>query len=161
MEENNSNIVSEPVAVGLTNSYVDVMTMLHTMPITRKVKQQVAIRLVKELSEPSLSNAFDRLDELSHLQDGWAGEGSYAISRQVINNLKSVLLISEDEDWRGWMIGPDVNATIGLQSKSSDGSISVGTGEFSYYAEIDGQEIHASHVPFTPEALLAVMRKIA
>jgi hypothetical protein len=117
-------------------------------------EQQVA-------TEVNLSKAFDRLDHLATLEDGWAGKGSYAISPQVLSNLRSVLFISEDADWRDWMIGPDVNATLGLQSKKTGGSISLGANEFSYYVSKNGQELHDSHVPFTSRSLLDVMRKIA
>ena len=117
-------------------------------------EQQVA-------TEINLSKAFDRLDHLATLEDGWAGKGSYAISPQVLDNLRSVLFISDDADWRDWMIGPDVNATLGLQSKKSGGSISLGADEFSYYASKDGKEFHESHVPFSSMSLLEVMRKIA
>jgi hypothetical protein len=59
------------------------------------------------------------------------------------------------------MIGPDVNATLSLQSKKTGGSISLGANEFSYYVSKNGQELHDSHVPFTSRSLLDVMRKIA
>ena len=80
-------------------------------------EQQVA-------TEVNLSKAFDRLDHLATLEDGWAGKGSYAVSPQVLSNLRSVLFISEDADWCDWMIGPDANATLSLQSKKTGGSIS-------------------------------------
>jgi hypothetical protein len=109
----------------------------------------------------TLSRAFDRLDHIATLEDGWAGKGSYAISPDVLNNLRSVLFVSDDADWRDWIIGPDVNATLGLQSKKSGGSISLGAKEFSYYVSKDGKELHDSHVAFSAKALLDVMRKIA
>ena len=71
---------SEPAAAYGTNSYVDVMNFLHSMPISRNVKRQVAIRLVKEVSEPALADAFDKLDELSRLPEDWDGEGALPIS---------------------------------------------------------------------------------
>ena len=160
MCETGSFIASEPAPAYRTNSYADVMTFLHSMPITRKVKREVAMRLVKEVSEPALADAFDKLDEIAQLSDGWAGVGSYAVSRQVINNLKSVLLISEDEDWQDWLIGPDVNATVGLQSKKNRAMISIGREEYSYYVVKQGERIAGSHVPFSPESFLETMRRI-
>jgi hypothetical protein len=117
-------------------------------------EQQVA-------TEVNLSKAFDRLDHLATLEDGWAGKGSYAVSPQVLSNLRSVLFISEDAAWCDWMIGPDVNATLGLQSKKTGGTISLGANEFSYYVSKNGEELHESHVPFTSESFLDVMRKIS
>ena len=160
MAESTSHIASEPVLAYSTNTYADVMTMLHSMPMDPQVKEQVGRRLVLEVTGRNLSKAFSRLDHLAGLQDGWAGDGSYAVSHRVLNNLKSVLLISDDDDWKDWMIAPDVNATLVLQSKQSNGCISVGTDEFSYYAEKDGREYHASHEQFSPDAVLEIMRTI-
>ena len=161
MSDIGANTVNEPAPAYGTNSYMAVMNYLHSMPISRKVKEQVAYRLVKEVSEPALSEAFDKIDEMSLLKDGWAGEGSYAVSRRVLNNLRSVLLISDNEDWTDWMMGPDVNATVGLQSKTHRALMSLGAEEFSYYVEIQGKEIADSHVTFVPETFLRTMRQIA
>ena len=143
-----------------TNSYMDVMNLIHSMPITRKVKRQVAIRLVQEVSEPALADAFDRLDELSHLSDDWDGEGALKISPRVMKNMKDVLLISNNEDWENWMFGPEANATIGLQSKQSRACVSLGAKEFSYYVRKDGERKAASHVDFSPSVFLDILREI-
>lgn len=152
--------VSEPAIAFGTNSYIEVMNFLHSMPITRKVKRQVAIRLVKEVSEPALADAFDKLDELSQLKKDWDGEGALPISPRVLKNMKDVLLISDNDDWENWMFGPEVNATIGLQSKNSRACVSLGAEEFSYYVRKNGERIAASHVPFTPTEFLNMLREI-
>ena len=77
MEQCNTTVANEPnVAYGV-NSYADVMYLLYTMPITAEVKEQVGRRLVREASEPALAKVFATIDELSKLEDGWAGNGSY------------------------------------------------------------------------------------
>lgn len=143
------------------NSYVDVMTLLHSIPITPEVKETIGRRLVKEVTEPALANAFAQIEKLSALRKGWAGKGSLAISSVVLKNLKQVLLISENADWTEWTISPDVNATVGLQSKNALSLMSLGTKEFSYYSDKNGQEQGENHVPFSPEAFLKIMRHIA
>jgi len=160
METTDIMTANEPVAAYGTNSYADVMNFLHTMPMSADVKEKVGRRLVQEATEKHLAKAFARLDHLATLEDGWAGDGSYAISRRVLNNVKSVLLISNDEDWKEWIIGPDVNATLTIQTKSSQAAISLGTQEFSYYAEKGDKKYRASHVPFTPAAFLQTMHTI-
>ena len=160
MENTTPNITTEPVPSYGTNSYQDVMNFLHSMPISRKVKRQVAIRLVQEVSEPALADAFDRLDELSQLPSDWDGEGALPISPRVIKNMKDALLISNNEDWENWMIGPEVNACIGLQSRQSKACVSLGSNEFSYYVRKDGQRIAASHVEFTPSIFIDTLREI-
>ncbi|MBO7139413.1 MAG: hypothetical protein J6W19_02395 [Prevotella sp.] len=161
MEQDNKTTANEPMIAYGANSYADVMCLLYTMPITPEVKERVGRRLVKEVSEPALANAFAKIDELGKLEDGWAGDGSYAISKRVLNNLKRVLLISENDDWTEWMIGPDVNATVGLQSKKNRAIISLGTDEYSYYVRKNGKRMGNSHIKFTPESFLNVMHEIA
>ena len=98
MEEKEKYIASEPVVARPLTSYNDAMMMIHTMHLSREDKERVGRRLLLETTEENLSKAFDRLDHLSTLVDGWAGDGSMSISRQVINNLKNVLLLSDDKD---------------------------------------------------------------
>jgi hypothetical protein len=160
MEDNSQFSVKEPTAAYGINSYADVMYFLHTMRISPEVKEQVGHRLVLEVTAKNLAKAYARLDHLAELEEDWDGEGALPISRQVLNNIKSVLLISGDEDWKEWMIGPEPNATLGLQSKATDACISIGAEEYSYYGEIKGKEYHGNHVAFTPSAFLETMREI-
>lgn len=156
----NNHIVQDPIGAYGTNSYADVMSFLHTMRISPEVKEQVGRRLVLEVTSKNLAKAYARLDYLATLEKNWDGEGALPISRQVLNNVKSVLLISGDEDWKEWMIGPEPNSTLGLQSKATDACISIGSNEYSFYAEIGGKEYHGNHVEFTPSAFLDTMREI-
>ena len=160
MEDNSQLTVNEPNGGYSTNSYSDVMYFLHTIRMSPEVKEKVGHRLVLEVSSKNLTKAYDRLDYLASLEKDWDGEGALPISRQVLNNVKNVLFISEDEDWQDWMIGPDTNAALGLQSKVTDACISVGDKEYSFYADINGVEYHGNHVAFTPSAFLDTMREI-
>ena len=160
MSEKYPQIASEPAPAYGTNSYMDVMTFLHSMPMTHKVKEQVALRLVKEVTEPALSRAFDTVDELSRLQENWDGEGALPISPRVLRNIKDVLLISDNSDWENWMMGPETNATIGLQSKLSRALVSLGAGEFSYFVRKSGERMAGSHVKFSPSVFLKTLREI-
>lgn len=161
MSESSSHIASEPASGYRMNSYTDIMSMLHAMPMDQQVKEQVGRRLVLEVEGKNLSRAFARLDHLARLKRDWDGRGALPISRRVLNNVKSVLSISSDDDWKEWMIGPDTNATLGLQSKTTMACISVGAEDYSYYAEVDGKEYYGNHLNFTPESLLETMRSIA
>ncbi len=141
-------------------SYLDVMAYIHSAPITWEEKKDIGLRLIEETSEPALKGAYDKIEELSRLESNWAGEGTLPISPKVLDNIKRVLFISKNSDWTEWMIGPDVNATIGLQSKTNRALMSLGTTEFSYYVRKNGERIAASHVDFTPEVFLETMHKI-
>ena len=153
-------LASEPVVQPTTTSYTDVMNYLHSIRITREDKERVAKRLALESSGQNLSRAYSRLDYLSTLQSNWDGEGALPVSRSVIRNLKAVLLVSDDSDWDGWLIGPDSNATLCLQSKQTNACMSIGAKEYSYYARVNGKRYGESHVAFTPEAFLSTLREI-
>lgn len=151
--------VANTVNFGMA-SYDTLMSYIHSVRIPRDVKEHVGRRLMQEVTEPYLSRTFEKVDEISALEDGWAGEGSYAVSKEVLSNIKRVLLISDNDDWKKWFIGPDVNATIGLQSE--DGAMmSLGAEEFSYYVVRNGKKTTGSHISFDAAQFLDVMRKIA
>ena len=135
--------------------------MIHTMHLSREDKARVGRRLLLETTEEHLSKAYERLEHLLALKDGWAGENTLSISRQVIANLRDVLLISNNKDWECWMISPDGNGTVMLQSNQRRSSISVGSKEFSYYTKVDGKRSGKSHLDFNAKQFLTIMREIA
>jgi len=141
-------------------TYYDVMMYLHSIPISKEVKENVGRRLVKEVTEPALAKAYATVDELSRLEEDWDGEGALPISQNVLKNIKNVLLISDNSDWENWMISPDSNATLGLQSKQSRACVSLGAKEFSYFVRKNGEKMAASHVDFSPSLFLTTLRKI-
>ena len=159
MEDNISTKVSEPAAAYPMTSYNDVMDYLHSIHIARQDKERVAERLSFEVSQPALAEAYERIDHLSTLRKDWDGEDGLPISHQVLNNLKKVLMISDNADWENWAIAPDSNATVGLQSLTSGACVSLGANEYSYFARINGIRYGESHVDFTPESFLNLMRK--
>jgi hypothetical protein len=159
MEDNGVKIVSEPVLAYSGASYADVMEYIHSLHISHADKERVAKRLALEVSQPALSAAYERIDHLCSLKNNWDGRGALAISPKIIKNIKSVLLISDNADWEHWMIAPDTNATIGLESDTTGAVISLGAYEYSYFARIDGVRHGESHIQFSPESLLELMRK--
>ena len=160
MEDNNMTIASEPVVAHPITSYNDVMTYLHSIRITREDKAKVAQRLTLELTGQYLSKALDRLEQLSLLKDDWDGYGAKKISHIVLRNMRDVVLISDDEDWKNWMISPSTNGAICIQSKLHTASISVGDNEFSFYSEKDNNEDWGDNVKFNPSVFLETMRRI-
>ncbi len=160
MEEKKKNIASEPIVARSLTSYADVMYYLHTIDISREDKEKVARRLTLEVNGKNLSRTFAQLDHLATLQLDWDGRGALPISRKVINNVKQLLAISDDEDWEDWIVSPGTNSTLYLISKRHRASVSVGVEEFSYYGKIDGKDLGENHVVYHPAGLLAVMHKL-
>ena len=161
MENQDIMNVNEPAVAYGTNSYADVMMTLYSIPMTREVKRHVGLRLIEETATDSnLAKAFERLDYMAKLEDNWDGYGARRISSHVLDNLRKVLLISNNEDWKYWMISPSANGSLTLQSKCHVASISIGDKEFSYYCLKDDQEEGESHVEFSTLSLLEIMRRI-
>ena len=167
MEENNnphidpSMMVSEPVVACPVTSYADVMGYLHRIRIPKDVKESVGRRLIIEATEPFLAKAFARVDHLSLLKNDWDGHGARKVSYDVLDNLRQVLLISDNSDWEYWTISPAPNGSLALQSKRHVASISVGDKEFSYYCFSNNAEEGENHLEFTPSSFLGLMRRIA
>lgn len=160
MEDNGVMKASEPAVAYPMTSYADVMSYIHSIHISREDKEKVAKRLTIEVTGQYLSKAFDRLEHLSQLKDGWDGYDASKISYSVLQNLREVLLISDNEDWEYWMISPAPNGSLGLQSKRHPASISVGDKEFSFYSETEKGEDWGDNIKFNPSDFLAIMRKI-
>lgn len=148
------------VATAEPVSYAEVMHYLHSIHLMREDKERVAQRLTLEVTQPALANAYERVDHLSLLKKNWDGRVALPISHLVIGNVRQLLMISDNSDWETWLISPDVNATICLYAPNTEVSISLGSREFSYYAHKNGERLGESHVAFSPEVLLNVMRKL-
>ena len=167
MSEDDNNIkmtvdvVNEPVGTVEAVPYSDVMDYLHSIYILREDKERIAKRLTLEVTQPALADAYERLDHFSLLKKDWDGRGALPISHRVIGNVRKVLMISDNDDWEKWMMSPDVNATLCLYAPKTKASISLGSREFSYYARKNGERLGESHVAFTAEGLLDVMRKLS
>ena len=160
MEEKVVTKVSEPAVAYPVASYSDVMEYIHSNHISREDKEKIVRRLTAETTQPALAEAYDCVDHICTLQKDWDGRGALPISYKVIQNLKSVLIISDNADWEHWAIAPDTNATVALESESTGAVISLGAYEYSYYARIDDVRLGESHVEFTPEPFLELMRKL-
>lgn len=158
MQENLRDIAGEPIGSTPMTSFSDVMSYLHSIRISASDKARVGQRLIEETTGRYLSKAFERVDHLSLLRDDWDGNGALRISPYVLQNIRAVLLISADEDWQHWMISPDVNGTLVLQSDLYVASMSIGDHEFSYLYRKDGVREGKSHLPFSAESFLSIMR---
>ena len=160
MEDNGVNKAAEAAVAYPTTSYADVMGYLHRIRISPKVKESVAKRLLLEVTEPYIAKTFARLDHLSTLKADWDGHNAKRVSYAVLDNLRNVLLISDNNDWEYWMISPETSGALALQSKLHNATISIGDEEFSYYRIADDGEEGKSHVKFSPESFLEIMRRI-
>ena len=100
------------------------------------------------------------LDKMSYLKSGWDGMDALPIPKRILSNVTMLLFASDDFDWKGWSIEPNINGSIILRSETRLSGISLGAESFSYYVRkgknIEGED----NVDFTPEAVLSVMHAI-
>ncbi|MCR5455313.1 MAG: hypothetical protein K6F33_10035 [Bacteroidales bacterium] len=167
MENNVSNTTSnnivtaeEPAVAFGTMGYGDVMSYIYRMGITDGVKERVGQRLMTESQSKYLSGTFDRVNHLATLKDNWDGEGASHVLQKVLDNIRNVLMFSDDNDWRIWTISPDVNGTLILQSDDALSAISLGCDEFSYLSRHNGTRIGKSHIKFSVDTFLNIMRTL-
>ena len=100
------------------------------------------------------------LDKLSYLKAGWDGLEALPIAKKVIANVSHLLATSDNLDWKGWAIEPNINGTVILRSNSRRSCISLGADSFSFFIkngkDVEGQD----EVCLTSEAVLSVMRSV-
>ena len=82
MEDNGSMMACEPSVGYTTTTYADVMDYIHSIHISREDKEKVAVRLSFEVSQPALSEAYERISHLSTLPKDWDGRGALPISHK-------------------------------------------------------------------------------
>ena len=141
-------------------SYDDVMTYLHSVNLSNDVMERVGQRLIVEYGKNNISKAYRRLNDLSKLTEGWDGHGAYRVVPEVVENVKAIIDLSEDDRWADWLIFPSPQGSLMLQSKRNRASISVGADEFSYYALVDGKRMSGDHIVFDASLVGFIMRRI-
>lgn len=144
-----------------TNTYADVMAYLHSISITPETMLSLSKQLKFEAQNQHISKVLRRLDQIAALEYDWDGYGGMPVAKEVIANMHSILKSSKDKDWSDWVISPETNGTLCMTTKSQTASVSLGINEFSYYSFSVLGELSGTHIPFTPDAFVKVMRQIS
>lgn len=115
---------------------------------------------VQALSGDAL-RLWNRTDELSVLQQGWDGADAMPMEKKTLQNIQRLIKAGISSDFKGWMLFPDDNGTLLLQSADGTASISIGSSSYSYVYIKDGKVNTGESVRFTPSAVLKTLRMIA
>lgn len=104
-------------------------------------------------SKPYLGNVdrlYQRLLQVSKLQQGWDGYNALPVNSQVIDNMHVVLDNCDSTQLQGWQIFPEINGTILLQNSVRRAGINLGDKTFSYFIingnNVDGDDSKAFSV---------------
>ena len=88
----------------------------------------------------NVDRLYQRLLQVSKLQQGWDGYNALPVNSQVIDNMHVVLDNCDSTQLQGWQIFPEINGTILLQNSVRRAGINLGDKTFSYFI-INGNNV--------------------
>ena len=98
----------------------------------------------------NVDRLYQRLLQMSKLQQGWDGYNALPVNSQVIDNMHVVLENCDSTQLQGWQIFPEINGTILLQNSVRRAGINLGDKTFSYFIikgnNVDGDDSKAFSV---------------
>ena len=103
---------------------------------------------------------WNRTNVLSKLYKGWDGADASPIENKTIVNMQNVLKKCSETDFSGWVLFPDDNGTLLLQSQDKNASISLGNNLFSYVCQKGNDIISGENVRFSVTSFLNVIKSI-
>lgn len=104
---------------------------------------------------------WDRSLELAALPKGWDGADALPMNKKVVMNVQKLIKAGVSSDFKDWVLFPDDNGTMLLQSRNGDASISIGSNSYSFVCRKDGQLRTGEMVRFSPSSILKTIRAIA
>lgn len=108
----------------------------------------------------NVDRLYQRLLQVSKLQQGWDGYNALPVNSQVIDNMHVVLDNCDSTQLQGWQIFPENNGTILLQNSVRRAGINLGDKTFSYFIingnNVDGDDSKA----FSVSMFLNVLNKL-
>ena len=92
----------------------------------------------------NVDRLYQRLLQVSKLQQGWDGYNALPVNSQVIDNMHVVLENCDSTQLQGWQIFTEINGTILLQNSVRRAGINLGDKTFSYFIikgnNVDGDD---------------------
>ena len=102
-----------------------------------------------------------RTEELAALTAGWDGAEAMPIQKKTVQNVKRLIKAGLSSDFREWVLFPDDNGTLLMQSKDGTASISIGNNSYSFAIMKDGTVRTGESIKFTPASVLKTLRSVA
>jgi len=103
---------------------------------------------------------WNRTKILSKLYKGWDGADADPIESKTIANMQNILKKGAEKDFSGWVLFPDDNGTLLLQSQNKNASVSLGNNYFSYVFQNNNDIISGENVKFSVSIFLNVLKSI-
>ena len=99
--------------------------------------------------------------ELAELTAGWDGAQALPMEKKALQNMQRLIKAGESTDFRQWVLFPDDNGTILMQSKDGKASISIGNNSYSFVCTKEGKFNAGQDVKFSTASALKTLRAIA
>ena len=103
---------------------------------------------------------WNRTAVLSKLYKGWDGADALPIESKTIANMQKVLKKCNDNDFEGWVLFPDDNGCLLLQTQNKNASISLGNNLFSFVYQKGGNIISGENIRFSVLSFLNALKSI-
>ena len=104
---------------------------------------------------------WNRTLELAELTVGWDGAQALPMEKKALQNMQRLIKAGESTDFRQWVLFPDDNGTILMQSKDGKASISIGNNSYSFVCTKEGKFNAGQNVKFSTASALKTLRSLA
>ena len=104
---------------------------------------------------------WNRTIELAALTAGWDGAQALPMEKKALLNMQRLIKAGESKDFKQWVLFPDDNGTILMQSKDGKASISIGNNSYSFVSTKDGKVNAGQNVKFSAVSALKILRALA
>ncbi len=104
---------------------------------------------------------WNRTAELAELHVGWDGADAMPMEKKSVRNMQRLILAGVSADFKDWVLFPDDNGTILMQSKDGTASISIGNNSYSYVYTKGGKVSAKENMRFSTSSALKLIREIA
>jgi hypothetical protein len=104
---------------------------------------------------------WNRTTELASLAKGWDGASAMPIEKKAVQNMQRLIKAGVSKDFSGWVLFPDDNGTLLMQSKDGMASISIGNSSYSFVYTKDGKVNAGENIRFSAIKVLKTLRDIA
>jgi hypothetical protein len=152
-------VAAEPAMVRPMTMYDTVIGYLHSNHLSTDTKRAVCRQLQTEVADENVGYIKRRLKEFAKLRKGWDGYGdAIPVSSVAINHVYKIIDACKPSDLSEWRVFPNVNGTMLLELDHA--AVSIGDDAFTYWAEINGEDIGEEYVPFSVDSVVEVIKKI-
>ena len=103
---------------------------------------------------------WNRTLALADLPKGWDGGEAQPMGKKTIQNMQRLIKAGISTDFAGWVLFPDDNGTILMQSTDGKSSISIGNNSYSFVSTKNDQVVTGEDIRFSATSVLKTLRTL-